>query len=203
MKSKTKPVALLLMAMLLNACAINGRVTDSFWAVEWISQAPIGYTHFTNQKGKPDIMIDPVRAPLVRQLFEKYATGCYSISQLVTMARDIEETQDFAMGDRIMFRENNRNLGVMNGTFGTLQAIKGKDFHVRLDNGKTVQFSPQDYRAFQLGYAATVHKSQGVTVDEAFILATPHFDRHTTYVAMSRHKQNVQLYARAGLSRSS
>jgi ATP-dependent exoDNAse (exonuclease V) alpha subunit len=108
---------------------------------------------------------------------------------------DIEETQGFAVGDRIMFRENNRDMGVMNGTFGTLHAIKGKDFHVRLDNGKTVQFSPQDYRAFQLGYAATVHKSQGVTVDEAFVLATPHFDRHTTYVAMSRHKQNVKLYA--------
>ncbi len=56
---------------------------------EWISQAPIGYLHFTNEKGKPDIKIDPVRAPLVRQLFEKYATGCYSISQLVTMARDM------------------------------------------------------------------------------------------------------------------
>jgi hypothetical protein len=33
MKSKTKTVALLLMATLLNACAINGRVTDSFCAV--------------------------------------------------------------------------------------------------------------------------------------------------------------------------
>jgi ATP-dependent exoDNAse (exonuclease V) alpha subunit len=108
---------------------------------------------------------------------------------------DIEETQGFAVGDRIMFRENNRDLGVMNGTFGRLQSIKGKDFHVLLDNGKTVQFSSQDYRSFQLGYAATVHKSQGVTVDEAFVLATPHFDRHTTYVAMSRHKQSVKLYA--------
>lgn len=33
MKSKTKTAALLLMAMLLNACAINGRVTDSFCTV--------------------------------------------------------------------------------------------------------------------------------------------------------------------------
>jgi Ti-type conjugative transfer relaxase TraA len=108
---------------------------------------------------------------------------------------DIEETQGFAVGDRIMFRENNRDMGVMNGTFGRLQSIKGKNFHVRLDNGKSVQFSSQDYRSFQLGYAATVHKSQGVTVDKAFVLATPHFDRHTTYVAMSRHKQSVKLYA--------
>ena len=56
---------------------------------EWISQAPIGYEHFTNKQGKPDIRIDQVRAPLVRQLFEKYATECYSISQLVKLAKEI------------------------------------------------------------------------------------------------------------------
>lgn len=56
---------------------------------EWISQAPIGYQHFTNQRGKPDIEIDPIRAPLVRQLFEKYSTGCYSISELVKFAKKI------------------------------------------------------------------------------------------------------------------
>lgn len=32
-------------------------------------------------------------------------------------------------------------------------------------------------------------------MDQAFVLATPHFDRHTTYVAMSRHKDDVRLYA--------
>ena len=56
---------------------------------EWISQAPIGYEHFTNERGKPDIRIDPVRAPLVKTLFEKYSTGCYSLSQLVKIAKDI------------------------------------------------------------------------------------------------------------------
>lgn len=56
---------------------------------EWISQAPIGYEHFTNERGKADIRIDPVRAPLIKQLFEKYATGCYSISQMVTHAKEI------------------------------------------------------------------------------------------------------------------
>ena len=33
-----------------------------------------------------------------------------------------------------------------------------------------------------------------MTVDEAFVLPSPHFDRHTTYVAMSRHKDQVKLY---------
>lgn len=99
------------------------------------------------------------------------------------------------MGGRILFRENNRDLGVMNGSFGTLKAIEDGQFHVTLDNGNTVTFSPQEYTRFQLGYAATVHQSQGMTVDQAFVLATPHFDRHSTYVAMSHHKDQVKIYA--------
>jgi hypothetical protein len=49
-----------------------------------------------------------------------------------------------------------------------------------------------------LGYASTVHQAQGMTVDQSFVLATPHFDRHTTYVAMSRHKDKANLYASTG-----
>lgn len=105
------------------------------------------------------------------------------------------EMQGFAVGDRIVFRENNRDLGVMNGSFGTLKAIDDGQFSVMLDNGKSVVFSPQEYSRFQLGYAATVHQSQGMTVDQSFVLATPHFDRHTSYVALSRHKEQVKLYA--------
>lgn len=42
--------------------------------------------------------------------------------------------------------------------------------------------------------AATIHKSQGVTVDRAHVLATPGMDRHSAYVALSRHRDGVQLH---------
>jgi ATP-dependent exoDNAse (exonuclease V) alpha subunit len=101
----------------------------------------------------------------------------------------------FAAGDRIMFRENNRDMGVMNGTLGTVRSIdEGGYFTVALDNGRELSFSAVEYSKFQLGYAATVHKSQGVTVDEAFVYAARMFDRHSTYVAMSRHRDRVDLY---------
>lgn len=101
----------------------------------------------------------------------------------------------FAAGDRIMFRENSRDMGVMNGTLGTLKGIgEGGEFKVVLDNGRELTFNAVKYSKFQLGYAATVHKSQGVTVDEAFVYASRMFDRHSTYVAMSRHRDRVDLY---------
>jgi ATP-dependent exoDNAse (exonuclease V) alpha subunit len=38
---------------------------------------------------------------------------------------------------------------------------------------REVTFSLKDYAALDYGYAATVHKAQGTTVDQAFPLATP------------------------------
>ncbi|TAE80287.1 MAG: hypothetical protein EAZ74_03655 [Alphaproteobacteria bacterium] len=101
----------------------------------------------------------------------------------------------FAVGDRVMFRENNKELGVMNGTLGRIKHMDGSSFHVTLDNGEDIAFDAKEYTKFQHGYAATVHKAQGVTVDETYVLASKHFDRHATYVAMTRHRKHVQLYA--------
>ncbi|MGB0372126.1 MAG: recombinase family protein [Opitutales bacterium] len=62
---------------------------------EWISQAPIGYLNQRDDsckrhgRGRAEIIVDPERAPLVKQLFERYATGCYSIFQLVKFSKEI------------------------------------------------------------------------------------------------------------------
>lgn len=108
---------------------------------------------------------------------------------------EYREKQQFATGDRIMFRDNNDKMGVKNGTLGTIEKINDTKLRVRLDNDKIVEFNAKEYDKFQSGYAATVHKSQGVTVDEAYVLASKHYDSHTTYVAMTRHKSDVKLYA--------
>ena len=139
-----------------------------------------------------------LNAMIKAEMTEKGMISKESVETLVSVQDEDgmhQEKQHFAVGDRILFRENNRDLGVMNGSFGTLHDIDGKRFQVKLDTGKTVSFSTDEYNRFQLGYAATVHKSQGLTVDNTYILGTPHFDRHTSYVALSRHKENVRLYA--------
>ncbi|KKI20354.1 Ti-type conjugative transfer relaxase TraA [Sphingomonas sp. Ag1] len=102
--------------------------------------------------------------------------------------------RDFAAGDRIMFLRNERSLGVKNGTLGTLERIEGGHMAVRLDGGGRAAFDLKDYAAVDHGYAATFHKSQGVTVDRAHLLATPGMDRHSAYVGMSRHRDGVQLH---------
>ncbi|NIJ18315.1 Ti-type conjugative transfer relaxase TraA [Sphingobium vermicomposti] len=102
--------------------------------------------------------------------------------------------REFAAGDRIMFLKNERGLGVKNGTLGQVERVSPDSMAVKLDDGRQVAFDLKDYAHVDHGYAATIHKSQGVTVDRAHVLATPGMDRHSAYVALSRHRDGVQLH---------
>jgi Ti-type conjugative transfer relaxase TraA len=112
-----------------------------------------------------------------------------------------EGARAFAAGDRLLFRENNRDLGVKNGMLGTVVRAEAGRLEVRLDaargsgQGRTVAISTADYAAVDHGYAVTIHKAQGATADRAFVLASRTLDRHLTYVAMTRHRDGVQLHA--------
>jgi hypothetical protein len=40
----------------------------------------------------------------------------------------------------------------------------------------------------------TIHKAQGMTVDRTHVLATPGLDAHGSYVALSRHRDGMDLH---------
>jgi Ti-type conjugative transfer relaxase TraA len=103
-------------------------------------------------------------------------------------------SRTFAAGDRIMFLKNERGLGVKNGSLGTVQNLTTARMTIMLDDGRPVAFDIKDYANIDHGYAATIHKAQGVTVDRVDVLATPGMDRHAAYVALSRHRDRVDLY---------
>jgi len=100
----------------------------------------------------------------------------------------------FASGDRVMFLKNDRGLEIKNGSVGIVESVTARDMTVRLDSGRSVAFDLKDYAHLDHGYAATIHKAQGVTVDRTHVLATPGMDRHAAYVALSRHRENVQVH---------
>ncbi|MBY3030588.1 Ti-type conjugative transfer relaxase TraA [Rhizobium leguminosarum] len=110
--------------------------------------------------------------------------------------------RSFARGDRIVFLENNRDLAVKNGMLGEVVSVAPDAIQVRLDGKapapdgqRQVTIPVNSYQAFDHGYATTIHKTQGATVDRSFVLASTTMDRHLTYVAMTRHREGVQLYA--------
>jgi Ti-type conjugative transfer relaxase TraA len=100
----------------------------------------------------------------------------------------------FAIGDRIMFLQNERSLGVKNGTLGIIEQVSAQSMTVEIDDGRSVRFDLKDYNRIDHGYAATIHKAQGMTVDRAHVLATPGMDAHGSYVALSRHRDGLELH---------
>ncbi|MEM8932585.1 MAG: AAA family ATPase, partial [Acidobacteriota bacterium] len=122
--------------------------------------------------------------------------------------------REMAEGDRVVFTRNDHDgrlvvnipaevptdestsneIGVKNGTLGTLVHATRDGVHVRLDDGRLVAFDPRRYQDLRVGYAVTLHKSQGATVDRAFALLDPHLDRHGAYVAATRHRDHLGLW---------
>jgi Ti-type conjugative transfer relaxase TraA len=100
----------------------------------------------------------------------------------------------FASGDRVMFLQNERGLGVKNGTLGIIEQVSAQSMTVQTNDGRSVHFDLKDYNRIDHGYAATIHKAQGMTVDRTHVLATPGMDAHSSYVALSRHRDGMDLH---------
>jgi conjugative relaxase-like TrwC/TraI family protein len=107
-------------------------------------------------------------------------------------------------GDVIVTRENNRRLATNRGkdfvknndVWNVREVHPDGSLTVRHDNhGGTVTL-PADYvrEKAMLGYAATIHRTQGVTCDTTHALISSKLSRSLAYVAASRGRESNNLY---------
>jgi Ti-type conjugative transfer relaxase TraA len=111
--------------------------------------------------------------------------------------RTAEGGRHFSSGDQIVFLKNDASLGVKNGMLGKVVEASAGFLVVELDAGQArrrVSFDERSYAMVDHGYATTVHKAQGATVDRVKLLASLSLDRHLTYVAMTRHREDLSIY---------
>jgi conjugative relaxase-like TrwC/TraI family protein len=107
----------------------------------------------------------------------------------------------FAAGDKVVCLRNDRRLDVLNGTIGTVERLAGNGLVI--DASDETRILPADYlEAGYLAhaYALTVHKSQGMTVERAFVLSTESLGQESGYVAMSRATESTELFVPLELS---
>jgi Ti-type conjugative transfer relaxase TraA len=105
--------------------------------------------------------------------------------------------RNFAIGDQIVFLKNEGSLGVKNGMLGrVVEAAQNRIVAEIGENGHRRQVTVEQrfYNNLDHGYATTIHKSQGATVDRVKVLASLSLDRHLTYVAMTRHREDLRIY---------
>ena len=103
---------------------------------------------------------------------------------------------DFGEGDRIVFLQNDTIDGVKvrNGQLGKIIDAKEGAMSVELENGTRVSFDQDRYNHISHGFAVTIYKSQGVTVDNTLVLAQRSMTQNLAYVSMTRHKKSAQMY---------
>lgn len=98
----------------------------------------------------------------------------------------------------VVFTRNDKAMGVKNGMLGTVDTIDESHVGVLLDSEdgapRRITFDPQRYNNFDHGYAVTIHKSQGATVDRAYVLFSRTMDAPLTYVSMTRHRDALRVY---------
>lgn len=109
-----------------------------------------------------------------------------------------EQDKQFAVGDRVITLQNDRGLDVKNGQTWTVTEARDGKLALKRDgdgDGQELKVSDRQYKHIDHAYAATVHKSQGVTIDRAHVVHDSAMsDRSLSYVAASRHRESMTYH---------
>ena len=121
--------------------------------------------------------------------------------QLLAEQRELGEIieiadNEWAVGDRVIARRNDRGRDLDNGMRGTVVDVdEDRGLTVRIDSGQARQLDPE-YVAEHLehAYALTGHGMQGGTVQWAGVIGqVEDFTRNWSYTALSRARQPTQI----------
>jgi hypothetical protein len=122
----------------------------------------------------------------------------------------------FAEGDRIQFTGNGygkeaRRAGFVNGRVGTVSALEilesgrtrltvdldqrsgEKPKHVQFIVGENARAG--EFDQFRHGYAGTIYKGQGRTLDQVYVGHSKQWRKSAAYVALTRHREEVHIFA--------
>ena len=101
----------------------------------------------------------------------------------------------FAAGDRIQITRTDTKKGLINGMFGCCVSVTPDHLELKLDDGETAHIDPTGFEDFDYGYAGTIYKGQGRTLNETYLLHSYHWGERATYVALTRQKDAAHIFA--------
>ncbi len=111
-------------------------------------------------------------------------------------ALEIDERR-YQAGDEIICLYNDYRLDVRNGDRSTIEAVDTDHRTIRIRTAAGLRMLPAEYLDaghIAHGYATTIHKAQGATVDHSLVLGTDDLYRQAGYVALSRGRTTNTLY---------
>jgi Ti-type conjugative transfer relaxase TraA len=108
---------------------------------------------------------------------------------------------EFAVGDRVQFTDTLRGAKIYNGNAGVITGIDAQTGVVRaqLDDvggkGREVIWSASEFDGFRHGYAGTIYKGQGKTLDRTYLYHSHHWRQSSSYVALTRQRESAHIFA--------
>ena len=114
----------------------------------------------------------------------------------------LEERLDrFAIKDRVQFTKTDKSLNLYNGNVGTIENIdpETREITVKIDGpegepARMVTWNGDTFQGFKHGYAGTIYKGQGKTLDRTYLYHTDHWQAASGYVALTRQRKNAQVF---------
>ena len=102
-------------------------------------------------------------------------------------------------GDRVLLTRPAPEIGLPRSGFGTVTEVANGRVTVQVDGRQEpVTIDPAGWPHLDHGFAATIHKAQGMTADAVSVLPHARMDGNATYVALSRHRDRVTVFGRKG-----
>ncbi|RWE17265.1 MAG: MobA/MobL protein, partial [Mesorhizobium sp.] len=107
----------------------------------------------------------------------------------------------FAVGDRVQFTDTLKGAGIYNGNAGVVTRIDRDSgrIGVTLDSaagreGRKVEWNASEFSGFRHGYAGTIYKGQGKTLDHTYLMHTHHWRAASSYVALTRQRESATIF---------
>jgi len=184
---------------------IETRKTESHLAP---GDIPKLFSHNVNVDRVNDEILD--KLPGKAKIFNMSSSGLDALASGLKRGCLSPEILCLKIGAVVIFTKNNQKEGFVNGTLGLVEGFN--DFNgypiVRIHNGRAIEVEPMDWdleeqgkvRAsieqlpLRLAWAITIHKSQGMSLDEAVVDLSNVFEFGQGYVALSRVRRLSGLH---------
>lgn len=106
--------------------------------------------------------------------------------------------QNLKLNDAILFTQNHYDIGIQNGSLGTLTRVESSDDtygEVTLDTGNKIEVTQTLLDCMELGYAITLHKAQGSQFPRVIIALQKGkiVDRAWLYTAITRAEIEIHI----------